>query len=235
MPEIVIYHSYSSSADVRPKINKTKLSVAHILSNLSKMLFWAGIVLILVGWGPSVWYQVKSGGMEKISKFILSTANTAKEETPPKKAEKKEVYQPRFDPKLPLEPRIKIPSIKIDTSINEATPDNYEQALRKGVWRVSDFGTPDTQEKPVILAAHRFGYLAWSIPYRLKNSFYSLPKLKVGATVEIVWHQRKYVYEVYSEAKGEEITDYSADLILYTCESLSSPVRIFKYARLLRI
>lgn len=237
MPEIVIYHSYSSSADIRPKINKTKLSVAKILSNFSKMLFWAGIVLILVGWGPSVWYQVKSGGMEKISQFILTTATSVnpKKVTPTKGVEKKETYQPRFDPKLPVDPRLKILSIRIDTGINEATPDNYEQALKKGVWRISDFGTPDTQEKPVILAAHRFGYLAWSIPYRLKNSFYSLPKLKVGATVEIDWQQRKYLYEVYAEAKGEEITDYSADLILYTCESLSSPVRIFKYARLLRI
>jgi sortase (surface protein transpeptidase) len=235
MPEIVIYHSYSSSADIRPKINKTKFSVAKILSNLSKMLFAAGIVLIVVGFGPSVWYQVKSEGMEKISKFILNTATSAKKETPPKKIEKKEAYQPRFDPKLPLEPRIKIPSIRIDTVINEATPDNYEVALRKGVWRVSDFGTPDVREKPVILAAHRFGYLAWSIPYRLRNSFYSLPKLKVGATVEIVWSQRKYIYEVYAQGKGEEITDYSADLILYTCESLSSPVRIFEYARLLEI
>ncbi|KKS80793.1 MAG: hypothetical protein UV56_C0008G0001, partial [Candidatus Woesebacteria bacterium GW2011_GWC1_43_10b] len=65
--------------------------------------------------------------------------------------------------------------------------------------------------------------------------FYSLPKLKTGDTVEIIWRQRKYLYEVYKEEEGEEITDYSADLILYTCESLSSPVRIFRYARLLEI
>lgn len=233
MPEIVIYHSYSSSADIRPKTNKTKLSVAKILSNLSKMLFVAGIILLIVGFAPSVWYQIKSGGMEKISKFILGTVTSANKAKLP--TEKKEVYLPRFDSKLPLETRLKIPSIKIDTIINEATPDNYEEALRKGVWRISDFGTPNTREKPVILAAHRFGYLAWSIPFRLKNSFYSLPKLKVGATVEITWSQRKYIYEVYAQGKGEEIADYSADLILYTCESLNSPVRIFKYARLLEI
>jgi len=89
--------------------------------------------------------------------------------------------------------------------------------------------------KPTILAAHRFGYLAWSIPYRLKNSFYNLPKLKVGDLVEIDWGQRRYVYEVYAEGKGEEITDYTADLILYTCEAMNSSVRIFRYARLLRI
>jgi sortase (surface protein transpeptidase) len=113
--------------------------------------------------------------------------------------------------------------------------ENYEEALKVGVWRVPDFGTPYERKAPVILAAHRYGYLRWSVPYRLKNSFYNLPKVKVGDTVEIIWRQRKYIYEVYAEGKGEEITDYSADLILYTCEDLTSPVRIFKYARLIRV
>jgi hypothetical protein len=59
--------------------------------------------------------------------------------------------------------------------------------------------------------------------------------VKVGDTVEMNWRQRRYIYEVYAEEKGEEITDYDADLILYTCESLNSSVRIVKYARLLEI
>ena len=57
----------------------------------------------------------------------------------------------------------------------------------------------------------------------------------MGDTVEIIWKQRKYVYEIYKEEEGEEISDYTADLILYTCESLKSPIRIFRYARLLEI
>ena len=85
---------------------------------------------------------------------------------------------------------------------------DYETALKKGVWRVPNFGDPYNRERPTILAAHRFGYLAWSVKYRLANSFYNLPKLKEGDRVEINWLQRKYVYEVYATGEGEEITDY---------------------------
>ena len=84
---------------------------------------------------------------------------------------------------------------------------------------------------PIILAAHRFGYVTWTNSFRTLNSFYSLPKLKVGDRVEIVWNQRKYVYEIYKEETGTAITDYTADLILYTCDLWNSPTRIFKYAR----
>lgn len=201
---------------------------------LAKIFAVIGASLILSAYLPSFWYWLKTGGKDTVSGFLLQTVSklqpTAEVRQPPA-----ELYQPRYDPKLPSENQLKIVSIGINTSIQEATLVNYETALKKGVWRVSDFGTPHSREKPTILVAHRYGYLAWSIPFRLKNSFYNLPKLKVGETVEIVWRQRKYAYEVYAEGKGEEIEDYSASLILYTCESLSSPVRIFKYARLLEI
>jgi sortase (surface protein transpeptidase) len=58
--------------------------------------------------------------------------------------------------------------------------------------------------------------------------------MRVGDTVEIDWKQRKYTYEVYATDKGTEIADYSADLILYTCESLTGDARVFVYARLIR-
>ena len=85
------------------------------------------------------------------------------------------------------------------------------------------------------MAAHRFGYLKWSDSYRRQNSFYNLPKLKKGDVVRIIWKQRKYVYEIYGLEEGEEILDYSADLILYTCKFLDSSVRIFRYGRLLEV
>lgn len=221
-----VYHSYSAE-DASPVF-------PGILAKLAKVLALSGIFLIIISFLPSVWYSIKSSGGLKISELIALTAKKSVEQSIPV-VSKESDYQPGYDPKFPAENRLKIISAGIDTPIREATIDNSEAALKKGVWRVSDFGTPYSREKPVILAAHRYGYLAWSIPYRLKNSFYNLPKLKVGDTVEIVWRQRKYRYEVYAESKGEEITDYAASLILYTCESLNSPVRIFKYARLLEI
>ncbi len=232
MPEVEIYHSYFPEEKKEGKRRK-KLDLSGILLKLSKYLFILGLLVLLISFAPSVWYQIKSGGIEKISNLITETLKLGKEE---KISEVKNIeYQPRYDPKLSMESRIKIPTAKIDTQIWEATIENHEDALKKGVWRAPDFGTPADRKKPTILAAHRFGYLAWSIPYRLKNSFYSLPKLKVGNTVEIIWKQRKYTYEIYKESKGEEIEDYSADLILYTCESLNSPERIFKYGKLLEI
>lgn len=229
MAEVTIYHAYSSN---KPKKRRKKPSFSGFVYFLSKVFAVLGISLILISFFPSVWYLIRSGGTQVISSLIQMTA---KEAVSPEKPKEIDTYQPKLDLSLPLDNRLKIPSVKIDTVIHEAVLTNYEAALKKGVWRVADFGTPVTREEPTILAAHRYGYLAWSVSYRLKNSFYNLPKLKVGDTVEIVWKQRKYVYEIYAEEKGEKISDYSADLILYTCESLKTPVRIFKYGRLLKI
>ncbi len=211
---------------------KARFSMAKILRLLAVFAILASLLVLLVLYFPSVVYFIGSGA--KLPSLLIRKAHkTESVVLPPMPVVEK--YQPRFDPSLPLENMIIIPSVGINTKINEKPVESYEEALKVGVWRVPDFGTPYDRQLPVILAAHRYGYLKWSVPYRLKNSFYNLPKVKVGDTVEVVWRQRKYVYEVYAEGKGEEIDDYSADLILYTCESLTSPIRIFKYARLLEV
>lgn len=139
------------------------------------------------------------------------------------------------DISLPEGHYLSIPKIGVDTILWEAPSDRYEDALRKGVWRVADFASPDKPEgKSVILAAHRFGYLEWTQNYRLKNSFYDLPKLKNGDMVEIVWNQHRYTYQIQKVEEGTEITDYSSDLIMYTCKFLVSPIRIFVYAKLVK-
>jgi sortase (surface protein transpeptidase) len=144
-------------------------------------------------------------------------------------------YEPPFDPRLPATNRIVIPAIGVSSDIQEATLDNYESALKKGIWRVSDFGAPGDSGKSIILAAHRFGYLVWTNLYRKENSFYNLPKVETGDLVEIDWNQRKYLYEVYAVSKGKEILDYSADLILYTCQTLAGDEKVFVYTRLIVI
>lgn len=125
---------------------------------------------------------------------------------------------------------LSIPAIGVDAVIWEAETESYEKALRRGVWRVPEMPIP-TLGGPVILAAHRFGYLEWTNEFRKKNSFFSLPKLQPGERIEILWEQRLFKYEVERVVEGEEIDDYSADLILYTCKFLKSPVRIFVYAK----
>lgn len=202
------------------------------LIKAAKLTAILGIIFLLISFLPAVWYNIISGGAQKISQALVKPQ--IKNDTL-KFQEKKIDYQPQIDNSLPFESKLKIPSIRVDTKIHEAVLDDYESALKLGVWRVPDFGSPYDRSKPTIIAAHRYGYLAWSNFYRRTNSFYNLPKLKVGDIVEIDWQQRKYVYAVYAESKGEEIADYSADLILYSCETLNSPIRIFKYARLLEI
>lgn len=224
-----------TSLVVDRKENKQTLYPGLLIKFAKVLAIW-GVIVIVFSYLPAVWYQVVSGGSEKISKLLVKSVEADdKDKNKPVRETKKIDYQPALDERLPYEGVLKIPAIGVDTPLREATLDNYESALKLGVWRVSDFGTPYEREKPTILAAHRYGYLVWSNLYRRRNSFYNLPKLRVGDTVEMDWHQRKYIYAVYAEGSGEEIEDYSADLILYTCETLNSPIRIFKYARLLEI
>jgi sortase (surface protein transpeptidase) len=142
------------------------------------------------------------------------------------------VYQPPLDETLPTVNMIKIDKIGVDTPIVEEPTERYEEAFKQGVWRVPDFGNAFDRERPMILAAHRFGYLIWTNDYRKRNSFFNLPKLESGDEVEIIWGQRRYVYRIYAGEEGKEITDYTADLILYTCKFLESEDRIFRYGRL---
>lgn len=196
----------------------------------SKFFLVIGVAVFFILFAPSIWYSITSPNYStNNAKTIASTvANVSSTGT------KREVFTPAFDPSLPTQNKLIIPSIGVDTQINQDSQDKYEDALMKGVWMVPDFATPVDQDKPIILAAHRFGYLNWSDLYRFRNSFFNLPKLKEGDLVEIIWNRRKYTYEVYSTAEGDKINDYSSDLILYTCRDLTSSVRIFRYARLVR-
>ncbi len=201
---------------------------AIFLKRISLTFAFLAIIFIAYTYGPSVVFYAQGIG----SNPEASLTNEIKAEGERKKPSN---YQPILNPQLPTENRLSIPSIGVDTAIGEAMTDNYELALKKGVWRVTDFGTASDRNLPFILAAHRFGYLAWTNSYRHYNSFYNLPKVKEGDTVEVIWKQRKYIYEIYGISEGTDVEDYNADLILYTCRDLNSPVRIFRYARLLEI
>jgi LPXTG-site transpeptidase (sortase) family protein len=177
--------------------------------------------------------EVLGNALQETSKSITSQAK-ANVVAPSETVSTVEISR---DVSLPEGHYLSIPKIGVDTIIWEGESDNYDKALKKGVWRVNDFATPDMASpgsgKPVILAAHRFGYIDWTQTYRLKNSFYKLPDLKPGDEVEIVWNQHRYKYKVTKLEEGEKITDYSSDLILYTCKYLVSPIRIFVYAKLM--
>jgi len=136
---------------------------------------------------------------------------------------------PAFNPSLPLENGLIIDSIGVRGEIHPG--ENWQEILQQGIWQVPNFGTPEQDQTPTILAAHRWGYLSWTNTFRHLNSFYNLPKLKTGDQITINWNQRQYLYQIYAEEVSEQITDYSADLILYTCQLWNSPLRIIKYAK----
>jgi LPXTG-site transpeptidase (sortase) family protein len=209
-------------------------------------LIFAGMALALWGMfvllssypvGLYLYYSVLPKTTDLLGKALQETSSaiTAQARTTPVVTTPEENSVPTKDISLPEGHYLNIPRIGVDTIIWEGEGSNYEKALKKGVWRVGDFATPEEkgQGKPIILAAHRFGYLEWSQDYRLKNSFYDLPKLKNGDVIEIVWDQVRYTYQIQRVEEGTEITDYSSDLILYTCKFLVSPVRIFVYAKLI--
>jgi sortase (surface protein transpeptidase) len=185
-----------------------------------------GFLFLSVSFNPSIWYSVNKEATQEDTEQIVSLVTEVQEDpgedTPPK-----ENPLPPFDDKLPKQNVLKISSIGVDSEIFQ-NEDAYK-GLLKGIWIVPDFGTPEKNDLPIIIAAHRFGYIEWTREFRYKSSFYNLPKLKVGDKVQIIWNQRSYEYEVYKSEDNSQITDYEADLILYTCRMYNSPTRVFRY------
>ena len=217
------------SVGVRKKIQTTQ---AKRWRMASKILTLAALLLLGANLLPQLVSAVGPTTATALTKLLKMDDQSTILATP---SPEKIIYQPPFDPTLPQENRIAIPSIGVMTQIGENTQDQVEETLKNGVWRVPDFGTAPERQKPMILVAHRFGYLKWSNKFRRENSFYNLPKLKNGDRVEISWNQRLYIYEIFESSEGSSIESYNADLILYTCKFLDSDQRIFKYAKLLEL
>jgi sortase (surface protein transpeptidase) len=194
------------------------------------VLWLSAIVLALLPSWPHLFYRLFPATSGNLASTIASTVaigNLPAETTPSAKITPAPKL-PDIDPSLPKENGLIIDKIGVKGAIHEGT--DWEQILKTGIWRVPDFGTPETNNLPIIIAAHRWGYLDWSAAFRKLNSFYDLPKLVVGDTVEIIWDQRPYEYKIYSVSTGTKITEYNANLILYTCQMWNSPVRFFVYA-----
>lgn len=185
--------------------------------------------LIIIAKYPQVWYTLKihttENEFEILTNPVEEDFNKYREEIQERRYI--ESTLPELDLSLPETNMIKISKIGVDTIIHEG--EDYEEALEKGVWRVNDFGTPEDKSL-MILAAHRFGYAIWNDEERKLHSFFNLPSTRVGDEIEVIWNQRKYIYKIYKIEEDERITDYSADLILYTCKLYNSPIRIFRYA-----
>ena len=175
------------------------------------------LIAIMIPIWPYIWYRINPQETDKeVEKIVKEITEEAISNLPP------------FDPSLPEGLFVIIPKIGVESPIS--TSKDYNDGLEKGSWIVSNYGTPEKTELPIILAAHRFGYSYWGVEKRNKISFYNLPKTTEGDEIIIYWNQRAYKYRIYKSEESTYISDYSADLILYTCKFFNSPIRIFRYA-----
>lgn len=190
------------------------------------LLIMASVVL------PDLYFRFQSdqitasvGGstqLEEKKTELAALATPAPTPTPP--------TLPPVDPNLPVGSWVRIPKIGVEATVSDDT--DPDAALEKGAWMVPDFGRPHVTGEPTIIASHRYGWVWWwQTDFGRKNSFYYLPDMAAGDRVEVIQDQRKYTYEIYAKEEGELISDYTADLILYTCKFLNSPVRYFVYAK----
>ena len=202
--------------------------ILNIYTFLGMLFILISITLILIPTTPYIIYRLKPSKTEEEVEKIVADLGEYIEETEDIPTEEIPEEDP-IDESLPRENYLIIDNILTYSPITEES--NYTEALKLGTWIVPDFGTPEENDKPIILAAHRFGYIYWDRETREKISFVNLPKTGVGDIVEIIWEQRKYSYEIYKTEESTYISDYDADLILYTCKYFSSPERIFRYAK----
>lgn len=184
------------------------------------------LILIAIPISPYIWYRINPEAVNKDVEKIVKEV-VAQEEEIEEKIED-EILPPPFNPDLPQGYFVLVESVGINSPITASK--DYHQALRKGSWIVSDYGTPENNSLPIILAAHRYGYASWGNEKRNRIAYYNLPNTDIGDKVSIYWNQREYIYEIYGKEEGTYISDYTGDLILYTCKYYNSPVRIFRYA-----
>lgn len=210
-------------------MNKERVErMSKIYNMAGAVVLVLGFVLILVPVFPYLWYIINPDATDNEIETLAS------EVIPERKVieiedDVEEDPLPPVDPDLPNEPFVVIDKINVNSPIR--TGEDYIEALKRGTWIVPNFGDPINNNEPIILAAHRFGYSSWSREFRNKISFFYLPDTEVGDKVEIIWDQRVFEYEIYMAEEANYITDYDADLILYTCKFYNSPIRIFRYAR----
>ncbi|MCK9415092.1 MAG: sortase [Candidatus Dojkabacteria bacterium] len=203
------------------------------IKNLSNVYIILGFFFLLIAFiviaipiSPYILYRINPD----LTQTEIESISMEISQSPiiPTQVNEKEDYLPVFDPSLPEDPFIKMPSIGVYSPIGDSTVP--EESLKNGTWIASDYGTPEDNSFPIILAAHRFGYVYWDRETRNRVSFFNLPNTSVGDTVELTWNQRRYEYVIYDADESSYIKDYEADLILYTCKYFNSPQRIFRYA-----
>jgi LPXTG-site transpeptidase (sortase) family protein len=222
---------------VRTKRKKQLKSLLNIYTFLGILLWVIAGIFIFTPVFPQIYYgffpTASANELNSLTQAIDQDTDGFKEITNKYdeiEEEEQKDDRPTLDEKLTKQNTLKISRIGINAPIQQGR--NSKKELQEGPWLVYGFGVPDTHLAPIIIASHRWGALGWNSAQRKSMSFLRLPEVKVGDTIQIIWEQRLYKYEIYKSTEDTKITDYDADLILYTCKLYwESPIRIFKYAK----
>ena len=220
---------------VRSKVSPQQISKASRITTRIGLLIGALLLTVFVVGSviflPAVYYQLFPAEVIKLQPTQPGTVVGGQFKKPTNDTLGRQ-YTPPVSESLPEGDWVIIPQIGVRTQFLASEDPN--QALAQGAWLSPDYARPGEVGIPVIIAAHRFGWdWWWQSDYGKYHSFYYLPDTTPGTQVEVISGKRKWVYEIYAGEEGNEISDYSADLILYTCKHISSPVRYIRYARLL--
>ena len=175
------------------KLNNTLSVIIVILAGY--ILIWPLLPSIDLWWGKSV---AKNDGLVYVSETASDSQNDGAKP-------------------IPADNRLIIPSILLDTAINEG---KTTAALKTGSWRRPATGTPASGGNTVIVG-HRFTYDGQSY-------FYNLDKVSIGDTIIVYWQGKEYDYRVSEiavvppETISVEAPTPESRLTLYTCTPLWS-------------
>ncbi len=223
--------------DVKGNIDRTGFG-RRLVQGLANFVLLGAVIVTLVMFGPKIYYNFFASQTVRQNSALTDQdldhqdqVATESGQIATDSAQVKKVYVPAKNSDLPKGDWLVIPRIGVRSKLQPT--EEPDAALASGIWWAPDFGKPGEMDKPMIVAAHRYGWQWWwKTDYWRYHSFYNLPQTESGDIVEVISDQRKWLYEIYAGEEGTEISDYEADLILYTCKFLNSPVRYFRYANL---
>ena len=85
----------------------------------------------------------------------------------------------------------------------------------------------DLNDKPEMIAVHRFGFNGLSPEQKIKQTLYHVNKLRKGDVVYLAWNGELYEYTVSAVTEGVNNPEIKSDLIVYTCKFINSNSRVF--------
>jgi hypothetical protein len=146
-------------------MSKRLKSILNIYTVLGFSFLLLTLVLVEIPVSPYIWYRINPAETDReIEKIIVDVV----EEDIEKETEKSNI--PTLNEDLPEGYHVVISSINVNSPVSDSK--DYTKALKSGSWVVPEYGTPEKDELPIIIASHRFGYASWSNEFRNRISFF---------------------------------------------------------------